>query len=876
MHIERAMMKLSTARPTLTVLLTLVSAALFALVLVRIKVDTNPVHILPADNPARLFQQQAHKDFGLHDMVMIGVINTRDKNGVFNPGSLKKIIQLSRFAARILNLKQSDRKDHATEIIAPDTVDTVEQAGLGRVRFHRLMAAPPKNRQEALIIRDRALKDPLLRGTIISKDGKSLALYLPIARPDVVHTLHRELQQKIAELSTDGDQFLLAGPPFTEDTASQKIPRAMLYAIALILGVTGLLMLVLFPDIRLIAAPILIALVTVVSTMGIFVGAGNTLSPVGLFLPLFILIMAPAYSMHFLSCYCDEQRGTKDPQQAITGVMHRLFSPVLTSVLASAAGFGTLAFTNIPPLQTFGVFVVVGILLAWLFTTLYLPAHLLLIHRKSQKNFATDTPRFSATLRSLLNHSVHWTNRISTGRPWMVLGLVALIMGLGAGGILMLRCATNPASWFQKSDAIRIAERMINHHFNGTGEANLILTGTDRKQSIAKAADQLSATLTKALRKTPVIQEKALAEISQAVAENNSLQELAKRLSHAWGKEIDRLAPEDDAGYEAWSHALDTLDRLRNQNRIFKQPELLHYLLTLQQYLNTRPKVGGSMSIADIIRKVHQELFEGDPGHFSIPATVNGVTQTLVSYQTLHSPDDLHNLVTRDFTRANIRLFLKGNDGKDMERLIADTNRFLSENPPPVKLTLQWAGTPYINMITNNVVTTALHKAVIIGYLAVFIVMALLERSLLQSIPVIIAPVFTLCAVFGSAGLMIGTINLPTLMLMFFPIAIAVHYSVHVLRTFATNAPPVDNNRQEDRGWDRVQARAITGGTIILSIGCLPLFFFPLIPLQRAGLLLAATVFASGTASLFIVPALLTRVKKWLLKNQVQASDQDR
>jgi predicted RND superfamily exporter protein len=111
MHIERAMMKLSTARPTLTVFLTLVTAALLALVLVRIKVETNPVHILPADNPARLFQQQAHKDFGLHDMVMIGVINTRDKDGVFNPGSLKKIVQLSQFASRILNLKQPGHQD---------------------------------------------------------------------------------------------------------------------------------------------------------------------------------------------------------------------------------------------------------------------------------------------------------------------------------------------------------------------------------------------------------------------------------------------------------------------------------------------------------------------------------------------------------------------------------------------------------------------------------------------------------------------------------------------------------------------------------------------------------------------------------------------
>ncbi|RUM36981.1 MAG: hypothetical protein DSY57_04845, partial [Desulfobulbus sp.] len=130
------------------------------------------------------------------------------------------------------------------------------------------------------------------------------------------------------------------------------------------------------------------------------------------------------------------------------------------------------------------------------------------------------------------------------------------------------------------------------------------------------------------------------------------------------------------------------------------------------------------------------------------------------------------------------------------------------------------------------------------------------------SIPVIIAPVFTLCAVFGSAGLMIGTINLTTAMLIFFPLAIGVHCSVHLLRSRPADASQGDNNQQEDKAWNEMQAPAIAGGTIILSIGCLPLFFFPLIPVQRAGLLLATMVFSSGAASLWMVPALLTIMKK--------------
>ena len=45
-------------------------------------------------------------------------------------------------------------------------------------------------------------------------------------------------------------------------------------------------------------------------------------------------------------------------------VMHNLFTPMLYTSLTSAAGFLSLATTPIPPVQVFGLFVGVGILLA--------------------------------------------------------------------------------------------------------------------------------------------------------------------------------------------------------------------------------------------------------------------------------------------------------------------------------------------------------------------------------------------------------------------------------------------------------------------------------------------------------------------------------
>ncbi len=879
MQIKRKMIQFSLSRPGLTVSLMAAVTLLAALLLASHPgVDTKPLNILPADNPARLFQQRTWKEFGLHDRVMIGVINTRDKHGVFNPVSLKKIVQLSRFSARILKQLNPDHPDITEEIIAPDTVATVEQAGLGRIRFQPLITALPTNRKQALAIRDRALNDPLLRGRLISRDGKSLALYLPITRRDIVPALHRRLQRKINELSSDNDQFFLTGPPIIEETGGRKLRTGTILAVALVLAATGLLMLIFFTGFGVIIAPIFIALSTVITTMGLFVGTGNTLSPTSLVIPLLLLAVTLTGSIYFLFCCPDKHSRKEELRQTLGTVMERRFFPTLFIALAVAAGIGSLIVTDLPPLRFFGLFGAIGVLLAWLFTTTCLPALLVLMQKRGRQKiqrteFNTTADRFAAIIQSFFTRLPIWLIQSSTSKPWWVIGLITLTIVPGAGGILTSHYTPGPMSWFPKSGNLPTAERILNQHFDGTGEAYLVLSGSGEKTDIRKAADQLSATLARSLGKTPVIREKALAEISQAVSENSSLQALAKRLRLAWQKEIDRLAPDDDTGYEAWSHALDSLDRLRNQNRIFKHPELLQYMLTLQQYLDSLPQVGGSISVADIVRKVHQELFEGDAGYFTIPATVSGVTQALVSYQTRHTPDDLPKLVSRDFNRANIRLFLKGNDGKDMERLVADTNRFLTKNPPPVKLTLHWAGPAYINMVTEDALTTALHRTLIAGYLVAWLVIILMKRSPWQGISVMLPPIFVLGIVYGPAALIFSAISLPTTMLMFLPLAMAGYCGAQEVRELTANLARIDNEQTVEMEPVKAQARAIAGTAVLMSLSWFPLLFLPMIPLQRVGILAGATAFVSGLACLCIVPALLTTTKKWLLKKQKSADD---
>jgi len=868
MQPDRTMIQFSLNRPVLLTGLMVLMTILLGTLIVRVHVDTDPENMLSEEEFVRIFHNQTKKEFNLHDVVVLGVVNEKNEYGVFNPKSLAKIYELSRFSATLADPNTPARKVIARDIIAPDNVDTIQQAGLGQVKFQWLMKKPPASQEEALQIRDQALENPLLKGTMISEDGLALALYLPISTKDFAHQVSKKLKEKINELGTGDDHYYITGLPVAEDTFGKEMFIQMAISAPLAMVMIFLLMLIFFKKIKLIISPMIIAVCTVISTMGLLIGSGNTLHIMSSMIPIFIMPIAVVDSIHILSEFFDEYQKTQDRRATIEQVMHHLFKPMLFTSLTSSAGFASLALTPIPPVQAFGIFVALGIMLAWLLTILFIPAYIMLMKEESLKNFGSHTHVDSATDKSLINRHLRWIGQTSTSRPWWIIGFNLMVMGVGVIGIFMIQVNDNPVKWFKKSHEIRIADKVLNQHFGGTYEAYLILSGDEPKQQTAEAAAWLSNTLGDRLKTTPVIREKILSELSETITENVSVEKMAQQLSLAWQQEIDLLALDDDRGYDAWSQALDTLDQIRNQKQIFKRPDLLNYIILLQEYLAARGDVGKSNSISDVVKKVHQELFEGDPGHFTIPDTANAVAQTLISYQNSHKPDDLWHLITPDYAKANLWLQLRSGDNKDMERVLADTDNYLTENPPPIQLNAEWAGLTYINVAWQNKMVTGMLKSFFSSFIVVFLMMSILFRSPFWGILAMIPLTFTISIIYGVIGLIGKDYDMPVAVLSSLTLGLAVDFAIHFLQRSRATMARIGDWKKTIQEIFEEPARAIARNTIVISIGFTPLLFAPLIPYQTVGIFLAVIMLYSGLATLWILPALLTVMQDWIFNKK--------
>ncbi|MFC1808080.1 RND family transporter [Candidatus Omnitrophota bacterium] len=457
-------------KPKIIIGLTAVMVILALTQFPKIKVDTDPENMLSKSDLARVFHRQMKKEFSLYDLIVIGVVNNSNEDGVFNVNTLSNIYHITEEIQKIEGVISA-------ELIAPSTKDNILQAGPGTVRFNWLMEKPPASRQDALFIRDEAQDHPMFHGTLISEDGKALALYVPIEKKDLSYEISQKIKSVVAKYPSE-DEYHFTGLPIANDQFGTEMFKQMAISAPLAGLVIFLLMWLFFRSIRLIIAPMLVAMATVITTMGLLIGFKFPVHIMSSMIPIFLMPIAVLDSVHILSEFFDKYHIYKDQKKTMSFVLDELFKPMLFTSLTSAVGFFSLSFSPIPPVQVFGVFVALGILIAWLLTILFIPAYVMLMNAKHFKNFGSSIKKE----KSIILDKVLGVIRIASVKHFKtVLTLTVILVAVSIYGITRIQVNDNPVRWFNKSHPIRIADRILNKHFAGTYEAYLVLEAADKE-----------------------------------------------------------------------------------------------------------------------------------------------------------------------------------------------------------------------------------------------------------------------------------------------------------------------------------------------------------------------------------------------------------
>ncbi len=825
-------------------------------------IDTDPENMLEAHEPARVFHNQMKSEFGLYDMVVVGVIDTKHPDGVFNVDTLRNVYNLTEYA-RTLQWEKNGISQGVigVDLIAPSTVDNIEQAGLGTVRFQWLMSSPPETEKEAREIADKASRIPFLDDTLISKDRKALALYIPITSKDISYEVASMLKDKLASFS-GSEEYHITGLPIAQDQFGIEMFKQMAISAPLAMLLIFGLMWLFFRHVRLIISPMIVAVFSVIDTMGLLIASGNTIHIMSSMIPIFIMPIAVLDAVHILSEFFDRYPQIQDREKTLNLVMEDLNKPMLFTSLTTSVGFASLTLTPIPPVQIFGLFVGLGVIFAWILTVTLIPAYIMLMPESSLAGFGNPHEYNEEKGTSLLARLLAGTGRFAFNRVKLILVSLLIFGGVAVYGITRIQINDNPVKWFTSSHEIRIADRALNDRFGGTYMAYLTLSAEKTNEGSADAVNYLRAKLT---AMPDQVAKPLVAAFDKDIAAGLTInKDIIADLSDRAQKLQDEAI--DDASWDAWDSALLSLSKLAQKDEIFKKPELLHYVERLQEYLAETGLVGKSNSLADIVKTVHRELLLGKDEEFKIPQTSAAVAQTLITYQNSHRPQDLWHFVTPDYTRTNLWLQLTSGDNVDMKRVIDAVDSFFSKNPPPAPLNYDWFGLTYINVIWQQKMVSGMLNAFLGSFLIVLAMMAFLFRSFWWGLLSMVPLTMTIIMIYGLIGLIGKDYDMPVAVLSSLSLGLAVDYAIHFLaRSRAL--------REEHQSWRETAAavfgepaQSITRNVIVIGVGFLPLLAAPLVPYKTVGVFISAILVLAGVATLIILPALITLFEKRLFK----------
>ncbi|MDQ6961066.1 MAG: MMPL family transporter [Mariprofundaceae bacterium] len=434
----------------------------------KVIIDTDPENMLAASEPVRISHHELKKDFKLSDLIVVGIVNEKHEKGVWQPDILARVAQLNKAILKIEGVVKVD-------VMGLSTSDTIE-AGGGMLDIHTIMAKAPTTQAQADALKKSVLSNPLLVEKIGSADGQGLAIYVPIKDKMMSYQIATEIEALVADISGDNarESYHIAGLPVAEDTFGHDMFIQMAISAPMAGLVLMIMLWVFFRQGIFVAAPMIIAMVAVIVTMGTMIGMGYSIHIMSSMIPIFLMPIAVVDSVHILSEFYDHYRQTPDTKKVLKRVMAHLFKPMTYTSLTTMIGFGSLAFTPIPPVQIFGVFVALGIFISWLVTMLFIPAFLMSLNEeKLAAKIQKHRPAQQSSLGKALPKIGHW----GLGRSKSIITIMLILFGASTYGISQIQINDNPVNWFKDGEKVRIADTVMNHHFAGTYMAFLRFNG---------------------------------------------------------------------------------------------------------------------------------------------------------------------------------------------------------------------------------------------------------------------------------------------------------------------------------------------------------------------------------------------------------------
>ena len=456
------------------VLLFAVSAAM-SIFAARVEQDDDVIRFLPEDHPeVRRFTELGER-FGGLSIAIVGI--AADDGDLFTTDRLAFVRGLDERLASLDGVNATTTFTELPDIVERETEDGRTQADLIDLVGEIPAADDPTAAAFVKDVRERTMSRAHIAGSLVSNDGRATIVLCQIAADapvkataDLIRGEARALLEQTDDRGPPGVSVHFAGAPFIGSYAAEQTRADLLRLSPWVIFAVVFVMFITSRSLSSVIIALVSVGVSIVLVMGAVELSGRSLTLVSSSLPVLLVALGSAYSIHLLAAtlaVLDRTGGTDRPA-AVLEALEEVGPPILAAGFTTAAGFVSFLVMDIAPMREFGLLMAVATIGIVFITLLLVPAAVTVLPMKSRQEGRAPQWALRAMTASARAAARH---RVAT---WTAL------VAFGAGCVyfsLEVEAHTDINTLFEEGSEPVEAETFLQEQFGGSLFLQVELTG---------------------------------------------------------------------------------------------------------------------------------------------------------------------------------------------------------------------------------------------------------------------------------------------------------------------------------------------------------------------------------------------------------------
>ena len=200
---------------------------------------------------------------------------------------------------------------------------------------------------------------------VLSEDRKSTVFHVYQKETAISDSLYAKLNG-IVKMSGESDNFFFySGKVLSIEAtklAKTESKTFILYSMVVMLGI----LLLIFRSLYYAIIPLLVSLVSIIITLGMFVARGGHIDMLSGIIPLVILVMSSTFSIHLLSKIKHYSFYVKKNTQVLNDSLSEVLIPGVLSNFTTSLAFLSFSFSDIEPIRVFGLYCALGVVTSFI------------------------------------------------------------------------------------------------------------------------------------------------------------------------------------------------------------------------------------------------------------------------------------------------------------------------------------------------------------------------------------------------------------------------------------------------------------------------------------------------------------------------------